>query len=145
MSNWREYGEKGLQRLVGKSIAKIQMDESELIFTTKDGEVYGYTVEGDCCSSSYFHDFIGVAKLLSGNPIVSASSVSLDLKADEEVDRYDVIECYGYEIVTNDPKWGELTSVFSFRNSSNGYYGGSMYPEDSPNLNTQEITEDTTL
>lgn len=32
---------------------------------------------------------------------------------------------YGYKIIS-ESKWGDQTSVFSFRNSSNGYYGGWM-------------------
>lgn len=36
----------------------------------------------------------------------------------------------GYRLTTVHPKFGEVSSVFSFRNVSNGYYGGWIEPVD---------------
>jgi hypothetical protein len=47
----------------------------------------------------------------------------------------------GLEIVTDDPKFGEVTSVFSFRNDSNGYYGGWIFKSE-PDKSAPEITDD---
>ncbi len=125
------YDQDLVTRTIGSTVQKIFMDEDTLIFETDKG-TFGWTVEGDCCSHSYFHDFIGVKKLLAGNPIVKAGEVSElpdkleydDSKDDKGWD--DCIQVYGYEFVTLDPKFGEVTSVMAFRNSSNGYYGGWM-------------------
>lgn len=119
-----------LEGVVGATVKQIFMDEDRLVFVTDKGNI-GWDVEGDCCSSSYFHDFIGVKKLLAGNPIVRAGEVSeLPDKLeydDSKDDMYsECIQVYGYEFVTEDPKYGEVTSVMAFRNSSNGYYGGWM-------------------
>lgn len=117
-----------LEQLVGRIIEKIFMNEDNLKFETDLG-TFVFGVEGDCCSSSYFHDFIGVKKLLAGNPVVSVKEIELDQDDSKvKVNRNDSEEIayYGYEIVTEDPQFGEVTSVFSFRNSSNGYYGGWM-------------------
>lgn len=130
--------EKGLGVLVGKNIVEIFMDEDYLVFIDEDGQWYGFAVEGDCCSHSYFHDFHGVEKLLENGEVKSVGYIDLDKNEIyktqiEELDNdndYDVIAVYGYEIVTESPLWGEQTSVFSFRNSSNGYYGGWMYKTD---------------
>ena len=56
-------------------------------------------------------------------PVVSTAEIPLDdaAESDDELTR-----CYGYEIVTEHPTFGEVTCVFSFRNDSNGYYGGSL-------------------
>lgn len=138
------YGYKDIERLVGKTIKRIFMNEDFLKFETDLGNVT-FMVYGDCCSSSYFHDFIGVEKLLKGNPVVSVKSIDLDATDSKvQVNRhdYDSIQCYGYEIVTEDPQFGEVTSVFSFRNSSNGYYGGSLENASDYAKVEPEITED---
>lgn len=132
------------ERLVGRTIKKIFMNEDYLKFETDLGNI-AFRVDGDCCSSSYFHDFIGVKKLLAGNPVVSVKSVSLtenDSKVHVNRNDYEEIECYGYQIVTEDPQLGEVTSVFSFRNSSNGYYGGSLENADDNVEVESEITDD---
>ena len=138
------YGQKDIERLIGRTIQKIYMNSQYLKFETNLGDIV-FTVYGDCCSSSYFHDFIGVEKLLKGTPVVSVKSI--DLTTDDspvKVNRndYEEIACYGYEIVTEDPKFGEVTSVFSFRNSSNGYYGGSLGNASDDQKVEPEITED---
>lgn len=127
-----DHDEKGLASLVGKAVTDIFMNDEYLVFVTADGQVHGFTVDGDCCSHSYFNDFHGVEKLLSNGVVVSVDCVDL---ADGDpnwngslsgIDGYEEV-IYGFEIVTESPMWGEQTSVFSFRNSSNGYYGGWMY------------------
>jgi len=132
------------KQLIGKTVKHIFLNEEYLKFVT-DGGNFVFTVEGDCCSHSYFYDFIGVKKLLAGNPITSFESVELsedDPRAKVKPDEYEEIECYGYRITTEDPKFGEVSSVFSFRNSSNGYYGGWMR-DTSPNTSVEpEITDD---
>ena len=114
------------QELVGKRIKKIFMNEDFLKFETDLGNVV-YSVEGDCCSQSVFYDFIGVKKLLTGNEVKVVEEI--ELKCEEQTDKksyQESIAVYGYRIITLDPVLGEVSSVFSFRNYSNGYYGGYM-------------------
>lgn len=123
--------EEKCAKLVGKKILKIFINEQYLKFETDQGAVC-YFVEGDCCSTSYFHDFVGVEKLLKNGVVKSFKSIDVipeDLEYDEkkpDSEYDDSIQVYGYEIVTEDPQFGDVTSVLAFRNSSNGYYGGSM-------------------
>lgn len=138
------YGNKTVERLVGRTITKIFMNEDYLKFET-DLDDISFGVDGDCCSHSYFHDFIGVKKLLAGNPVVSVKAIDLsdsDSKVPVNRNDYDSVACYGYEIVTEDPKFGEVTAVFSFRNSSNGYYGGSLENASDDVRVIPEITND---
>lgn len=124
-------------KMIGAKIRKIFFNEEFLKFETDKGN-FVFTVEGECCSQSVFYDFYGVKKLLKGNPIVSIKDIELkpnDIKQidGEEKDKksyQESIDVYGYEIVTKDPKLGEVTSVVSFRNYSNGYYGGWMITAD---------------
>jgi hypothetical protein len=86
-------------------------------------------MEGDCCSQSVFYDFCGVKKLLAGNPVVKVEDIALTdeelavCKARDNKNYQEEIDVYGYRIITKDPILGEVSSVFSFRNYSNGYYG----------------------
>lgn len=124
---------KELERLVGSIIEKIYMNEEYLTFVTDKG-VFSYTVIGDCCSHSYFFDFYGVKQLI-GNEILTFERVELAVgdvgyrKATYDVgitDWSEEVAVYGFRLTTNHALFGELTSVFSFRNASNGYYGGWM-------------------
>ena len=127
--------------LVGRTINKIFMSHEYLQLDTSGG-TFVYTVEGDCCSVSYFYDFYGVEKLLKGNPVVSVKEIELDEPTDADARRGDVVRAYGFEIVTEDPELGEVTSVFSFRNDSNGYYGGWMSFTDARPSYLKELTTD---
>jgi hypothetical protein len=112
--------------LVGKKVLKIFMNSEYLRFET-DGGVFTYETCGECCSSTYFYDFYGVKNLL-GSVITAVDDVPLELQdyikrgyKEEEVDEF-----YGVQLTTVSPEFGEVTSVFSYRNVSNGYYGGSI-------------------
>lgn len=143
MSKWDEADEKGLKKLVGRTIKKICMNEEYLVFYTDEGE-FAYTVEGDCCSSSYFHDFYGVTNLLD-KEVVEVGTVSLATPDQLTADEWEEIAVYGFKIVFNG-SYGEQTAVFSFRNSSNGYYGGMMYPVDgAAPKGVPELKKDTVL
>ena len=117
---------ENLEKLVGKKIKKIFFNENYLKFETDDGN-FCFTVEGDCCSHSVFYDFYGVKKLLENSKVLSVKEIQLtdDDKKDNKMYQEEVSK-YGYEIVTENKEFGEQTSVFSFRNYSNGYYGGWM-------------------
>ena len=131
-----------IQHLVGKKIQKVFMNEDCLKFETDRGNVI-FTVEGDCCSHSYFHDFIGVKKLLENGHVVSAKEIELADAEDNTADTDgDYLQFYGFEIVTVHPTFGDQTSVFSFRNSSNGFYGGWMRYEEQDRNVQPEITDD---
>jgi hypothetical protein len=110
--------------IIGEKITEVHMDEEYLVFLTESGKFIGFEVYGDCCSWSYFHDFVGLDKLLMNGPVKEFNV--LDLSDQDFSKDWDYVQCYGYELVTEHELWGDQTTVFSFRNSSNGYYGGSM-------------------
>jgi hypothetical protein len=110
--------------IVGATVERVFWSSDRMILDTDKG-TFIYDVEGECCSYSYFHDFIGIKKLLNNGPVVGFESV--DLEADDiEDDGYNCTQVYGYRFETEHPKWGLMSSVVSFRNESNGYYGGWM-------------------
>lgn len=66
-------------KLIGKTIYKIYMNELYLVFITApdNSEVVAFGVWGDCCSHSYFHDFIGVKNIL-GKKVVEFKRIGLE-------------------------------------------------------------------
>lgn len=125
MSSWNNNeGVDGLEILLNRTIAEIRVNEEYLVFTDTEGQIFGFEVIGDCCSHSYFYDFHEPDRLLKGNPVTGVEEIALD---DDETGEYgDVVACYGYRLTTHDETFGPVSTVFSFRNSSNGYYGGWM-------------------
>jgi hypothetical protein len=143
-----------LKELIGATVKKIFMNDEYLKFETDKGD-FLYAVEGDCCSHSYLYDFYGVKNLLNNGPITDVKTVEIDSeKAQEaevakrkEADPNDYgiesLRCYGYQLTTISPEFGEVTSVFSFRNESNGYYGGSITQITDDNREVSpEVTKD---
>jgi hypothetical protein len=136
------YGTNIDKVLLGKIVEKIYFNKENLQFLTDSG-IHSYQVDGDCCSHSEFWDFYGV-KTLIGSRVISVESVELDPATgsrrpdgDDESTEY-----YGYKVVSENTEFGEVTAVFSFRNISNGYYGGSLQDSDSNEVKAPEITED---
>jgi hypothetical protein len=123
----------GTKELIGRTVREIWMDERYLKFVTDEGDVT-YEVEGDCCSDSFFFDFYGVDNVI-GREVVAFESVHLspgdpgyrpETYAVEDEQGWSVTQVYGYRITTEHPSFGHVSAVFSFRNESNGYYGGWM-------------------
>jgi hypothetical protein len=140
--DYGDHGVAGLRRLVGRTVSEVRMGEYRLSFVTDQG-VIAYEVDGDCCSHSYLHDFFGVQNLLENGPITAVDSIELDIddRPIDEDNGYEFddeyIQSYGFRLTTVSPNWGPVSSVFSFRNASNGYYGGLIFRIDST-----EFTED---
>jgi hypothetical protein len=122
------------KELIGHKIVAIKMNKYYLVFKT-DKDVIAYGVDGDCCSQSYFYDFYGVENLLKNGEIKDVTAVNLldgDFNSTRVINPVEQafidsgeLKLYGFQITT-EGEFGEVTSVFSFRNSSNGYYGGGM-------------------
>lgn len=136
--------ETELKDLVRKKVNKVFINQQYLRFET-DGGNYVYTVDGDCCSHSFFYDFYGVKNLI-GRVIKEIKTISLN-PTDLFVipDKGDSTSVYGFSFTlepTDDDYYGESTAVFSFRNESNGYYGGWISKVETDMEVLPEITED---
>lgn len=153
MAEYNTYTE--LKELIGATVKKIFMNDEYLKFETDKGD-FLYTVEGDCCSHSYLYDFYGVKNLLNNGPITDVKTVEIDSEKAQEAEEakrqekeksewphIESLQCYGYQLTTISPEFGEVTSVFSFRNESNGYYGGSITQITGDDMEVSpEVTED---
>lgn len=153
------------KELIGKTIYKIYMTEKYLVFVVSKNasKVVAFGVEGDCCSTSYFHDFIGVKNIL-GKKVVDFKRIGLgsydkyesnnvkEMKKEglptgeghfhnfrtnwEGTEYYELEyeECVKYYGYKIIVEDGK-SAVFAFRNSSNGCYGGNMEMLDSTTEN----------
>lgn len=111
-----------MKELIGKKISglRINEDQSILMFDTDQGAV-GYVTYGDCCSETWFADITGVSAMLGGT-VQTAEEVSMDgYNVEDGRTRQEYDEAYGYKLTT-DKGYADIV----FRNSSNGYYGGSI-------------------
>ena len=113
-----------MKELIGKTITglRVNEDQSLLVFDHPDGASTGYETDADCCSETWFADITGVAALIGG-VVQTADEVSMDgYNVDDGRGRQDSDVAYGYKLTTDK---GHADIVF--RNSSNGYYGGSIH------------------
>jgi hypothetical protein len=136
----------------GKTISAIRMNIHNLIIEFGD-EYISLEVDGECCSVSEFYDFYGVNNIIN-KKIIDFQDIALDptdLKASRQPGDYGNhdIKVYGYKIVCkpNDDFFETSNvAVFSFRNTSNGYYGGSLcYSAASPESSNLKLIEEDIL
>lgn len=124
MSKWSHADE---DRLVGRVIRSVGLssDRDEITVTFTDGTTATAHTEGDCCSQTWI-EHLTVPPDIDGAEITGyswAEDVPQDTRSvNVPTDVYlDEIEVYGEAIRTTR---GEI--LIEFRNSSNGYYGGSL-------------------
>lgn len=138
-----------LDKLIGRVITKIELEDTNqhtLIISTNEGQL-SYAVEGDCCSESWFSDIVGIKNLV-GAKISRIEEITDELKwynTDDGRNRQECDSVYGYRIFGYRHDGYEiLLGEIIFRNSSNGYYGGSLYEESEipKDLKLVEIKED---
>ena len=116
------YAYPDYSELEGRIVASISANTECINLYFEDGTSLGLVVSGDCCSHSYWHDLIGVNHLLEGARIVKCQEMLL---GEREIEPYcEYTKAYALKIVSEHPVWGEVTTIFAFRNDSNGYYGG---------------------
>lgn len=105
----------------------VSVGEQDLVFWTENKGPIVYSTEADCCSETWFADITGVKALL-GEVITTAQHVHMPDASQDDRSRQDFDSFYGIRLTT--PK-GDVDIVY--RNSSNGYYGGSLTgPSDRP-------------
>lgn len=129
-----------MSSLVGKTIRKVFISRAEdvLIVFHDEGHCY-YETYGDCCSETWIADLVGVENLL-GHKVLEVEDVAME-DVDDGRTRQEYDQFFGIKIVTT----GGYVDII-YRNSSNGYYGGSLYEVTSDRgfdlSDMAEITED---
>lgn len=77
--------------------------------------------DGDCCSETWWADLVGVRDFLSGVTITAVEEIDMGEPEDER-GRQEYDQAYGVRFKHDKGVFGTI-----YRNSSNGYYGGSCH------------------
>lgn len=144
-----------MKELIGKTVKQlfVNEDQSFLKFVTGDADMI-YYAEGDCCSESWFADILfgGWWRRCKLGKVVEVSDIEMPSIVDKMAEkdgrtRQEFDQVYGYVVKF---EMGSLEIIY--RNSSNGYYGGSCeyikdterhwYKEKLEDAVWTEITED---
>ena len=111
--------------LIGKTVRAVHLadDKGAIRFDVDGCEPIIARADGDCCSHTWIEG-LDTPSLLIGGEVTAVEDLAMpDLG---QPDEYDVIEYYGCKITTT-----KGACVIDYRNSSNGYYGGSLsWPSD---------------
>jgi hypothetical protein len=110
--------------LVGKVITAIWLaeDRAAIRFDVSDGPLVA-RAEGDCCSHTWIEDVLDPAAII-GSEVLRVVDLDLpdQLRQPTKTAHYEEeMQFYGLAIETEN---GRCT--IAYRNSSNGYYGGSL-------------------
>ena len=121
--------------LKGRTITGIDVSDDEealrFRFTDEFGPVV-WSVDGDCCSHSYWHDGYSLNALRLGT-VSAVASLELPDVSDSPAE---LTQAYGYAITTE-----KGAATLAFRNESNGYYGGyASLGKDGERYRWREIT-----
>lgn len=128
MPSWPEgellsrYKDSAFAGLIGTRVYRIRRDDGSycLMFETDRGPIC-FVAEGDCCSESWFNHVNGI-ELIRGAFVMRTEDLS-EGQGDATRQEYDRI--YGTRIYTD-----RGTVEIEMRNSSNGYYEGSVLTSD---------------
>ena len=110
-----------MYELKGNIVRKVFVGEGEghMDFVCDD-HIWRFEVDGDCCSESWFSDVYNFGALIDSE-VRSVSEVDMpSYNTEDGKCRQESDQVYGFEIYT-----GKGVATVVFRNSSNGYYGGS--------------------
>jgi len=126
-----------VQHLVGHVVEGLLVlpGEQSIVWLLKGDLEARWIVDADCCSESWFAETIGIASII-GKAIESARALHMPeyylaaahAHASDGIGerRQEVTKYYGLELTAVD---GGRCQIM-YRNSSNGYYGGSLGGED---------------
>jgi uncharacterized protein (TIGR02996 family) len=104
--------------LVGRTVTEVKLNDDTLTLLTNDGP-FSYLAMGDCCSVSWFYRVLGAENLIGQTVVAVAEGKTDDIDPDDGLARQECDEAYGYCLLT-----AKGACEVTFRNSSNGYYGG---------------------
>jgi hypothetical protein len=111
-------------KFLGKKIERVEHDKDNLRFFFEDGKKWFLQAEGDCCSYTWIEHLEKPSDAdLKGATLLDVFESSPVEDNDGKVDADDD-ECIQFYLTTFRTSVGDIQ--VDYRNSSNGYYGGSL-------------------
>jgi len=126
----------GVEELRGRTVISATYNDYMLAFETDAGAM-AFSVEGDCCSESWWHRFDGVNNLIGATVLAFFEADQSDIDENDGRGRQETESIYAIGIITD-----KGTSRIVFRNSSNGYYGGWIKKTDISTTAVRPLTDD---
>lgn len=119
MSKYDYYDHEKWDPIVGKMLRSVVVspDKETLKITLEDGTVVSYVAFAGCCSTTWI-EHLNNEEFAPGAIVTSVEDLGC---LDEVEEDSDYIKTYEYVIKTN-----KGSIHVEFRNSSNGFYGGSL-------------------
>ena len=127
------YAEEEIEAMKGKELLSVDIaaNKESVTFRFMDGTSQSFQVEGDCCSRSWI-EHLELPCDVRGLVIEGFHEDYMDATGDDKYnpptpdDEYshrmhDCLKVYSSKFVTS-----KGAIVLEYRNSSNGYYGGSL-------------------
>lgn len=119
------YGEGRFRDMIGRKLSTVTLndDGAAVLFTFDEGPTARFDVEGDCCSTSWV-EHLELPGNIKGATVLSVDDsvpITQDHSEHDEDNGGDSIQVYNTVFRTDR---GDI--VLEYRNSSNGYYGGSL-------------------
>lgn len=111
--------------LKGRKIIDCSGDADTIKILTDDGIKHFYWAAGECCSSSWFENFEEFLPALKGSTIKEVKVKILDIQREDDHEEDGSYIQYYCWVLTSDKGYIDI----EMRNSSNGYYGGSVEHE----------------
>lgn len=111
-------------KLLGTTVKEISVEkgtQEAIRFNYGYNNVLYIGTDADCCSETWFADIVGVKNLI-GEHVIGIELLDLPQPTDKR-SRQEEDSAYGVRLKT---KIGHCDIIY--RNSSNGYYGGSDAP-----------------
>ena len=113
-----------MKEIFGKRINNVLISEGStyLVFidNSYNNTFHPYKTIGDCCSSSWFESITNIENIIGETIIGLEEKECYEINKKEIYDNHECIKVYGYTLKTV-----KGYCDIEFRNSSNGYYGGS--------------------
>ena len=106
-----------IEDLIGKTLANVENEDSEVVFTADNGRKWKLYHDQDCCESVSVEDVIGDLADLVGSPLLMAEEIS-NTEDPGKLDKYD--ESYTWTFYKFATVKGYVT--IRFYGTSNGYY-----------------------
>ena len=127
-------------KLISKTVAGLwrSPEGDKVSFGFSDGTFATLATFADCCSETWIADIIGVEAVI-GAEIRQITNMAKSYSENDPRSRQDHDEIFGIKIQTSA---GACDLIF--RNSSNGYYNGSIesVTDDTPDADWMKITDD---
>jgi len=113
------------KELIGKKVIRCDASPECIYFYLSDRTIHRYTANGDCCSHSWFENFYEINEA-NNFSVMGIKEIKLEIHGATKTPYSEEEMEYTNWVLKTDIGYLNI----EMRNSSNGYYGGSVQHEE---------------